>query len=239
MFSLDINSVRSILQNTLPSFQASNTEEMNLGFGQLYYGFTRAIRPRRALVIGSKKGFSVICVALGMRDNEGYGISHLECYKTSLASKEKPILDFVDPSYSVDRGDANHMHGIGFWDEEKTVRDWWARFDVEDHVVHYKDTSQIYLERLSEGIQFDLIIVDGDHSPEGIRFDFEAFLPKLSDRGIAFAHDVHPEVRHGGWTAYEQLDVQVYEKLRLPIYPGLALIRRRNSTIAGVTIDKR
>ena len=56
---------------------------LNLGFGFVYYGLVRALRPQHVVVIGSGYGFSVVCLALGLKDN-GAG-----------------ALTFVDPSYSL------------------------------------------------------------------------------------------------------------------------------------------
>src|SRR3989338_3366225 len=82
-FSLDPAVLRAILDHAKPLGHNEEPDKLNLGFGFLYYGLVRALRPRHVLVIGSGYGFSVICLALGLKDNN------------------KGKLSFVDPSYSV------------------------------------------------------------------------------------------------------------------------------------------
>jgi cephalosporin hydroxylase len=41
--------------------------------------------------------------------------------------------------------------------------------------------------------QYDLIFIDGDHSYEGVRRDFELYQDLLSPRGYIVFHDIDPE----------------------------------------------
>ena len=84
-FSLDAAMLGDILQHAKPLGHYEDRGNLNIGFGFLYYGLVRALRPRHIVVIGSGYGFSVVCLALGLKDN-GAG-----------------SLSFVDPSYSVVR----------------------------------------------------------------------------------------------------------------------------------------
>ena len=79
-FSLDPILLREILDHAKPLGHNEKPDNLNLGFGFLYYGLVRALRPRHIVVIGSGFGFSVVCLALGLKDN-GQG-----------------QLSFVDPS---------------------------------------------------------------------------------------------------------------------------------------------
>jgi len=56
-----------------PSFDNRGT--LNIGFGFLYYGLVRTLRPAHAVVIGSGFGFSVVCLALGLNDNGAGALS--------------------------------------------------------------------------------------------------------------------------------------------------------------------
>ena len=84
-FSLNTLMLQDILQHAKPLGHNENRRNLNLGFGFIYYGVVRALRPRHTLVIGSGYGFSVVCLALGMKDND------------------LGRLTFVDPSYSSSR----------------------------------------------------------------------------------------------------------------------------------------
>jgi hypothetical protein len=113
--------LRDILERARPLGHNEEPENLNLGFGFLYYGLVRALRPRHVLVIGSGFGFSVVCLALGLNDNS------------------RGHLSFVDPSYSVFRhGPFRTVGGTAQWDDPQKVRAHFRRFGVERAVTHYK-----------------------------------------------------------------------------------------------------
>src|SRR4051812_1248442 len=62
-------------------------EDLNLGLGWIYYALARAARPRRAVVIGSYRGFAPAIIAKALLDNG-----------------EGATVEFIDPS-----------HVDGFW----------------------------------------------------------------------------------------------------------------------------
>ena len=82
-FSLEPDLLREILEHAKPLGHCEQAAQLNLGFGFVYYGLVRALRPRHVLVIGLGYGFSVVCLGLGLKDN-GAG-----------------VLSFVEPSYSL------------------------------------------------------------------------------------------------------------------------------------------
>ena len=82
-FSLDAPMLETILQHAKPLGHHEDRGNLNIGFGFLYYGLVRTLRPAHVIVIGSGFGFSVVTLALGLNDN-GAG-----------------MLSFVDPSYSL------------------------------------------------------------------------------------------------------------------------------------------
>lgn len=229
MHSLNEANVRQLLAEAMPSFQATHESSENLGFGYIYYGLVRVLRPREVVVVGSKKGFSVLCMALALRDNEGSNISSVSCYRTE-AGAERGRLSFVDPSYSVDRDDPGHMYGIGSWDDTDQVRAWWARFGVEDFVVHHKCRSDAFFTAADTPRGLDLVLCDGDHTPEGILGDIELASERLKPDGLILVHDVHPACRLNGAAAFDGLDQRRFNKFRMPVYPGLALIQRRDGS---------
>ena len=232
MLSLDEKIIKKILRTTLPSYQAVSSQDNNLGFGFLFYGFTRVLRPEKIVVIGSKAGFSVVNFALGLKDNEGTIIEEVDCYDTKLkVAKKSPMVYFIDPSFSAEKGDANHWYGIGFWDDEKKVEQHWKKFGVENHVRHYQMTSQEFLLSTACPHDVDLLYIDGDHSYEGITHDFNEFHKILKKDAMILAHDVDPELKitdpgTGGFDALNDLDRNKFEVFRLPIFPGLAIVRK-------------
>jgi hypothetical protein len=101
MFSLSSQIIHKLIHETLPSFQLTCPNTDNLGFGFIFYGLTRTVRPKNIVVIGSKGGFAPITYALGIKDNEGNKISKIECSTIDLESKDHGKVFFIDPSYSI------------------------------------------------------------------------------------------------------------------------------------------
>jgi predicted O-methyltransferase YrrM len=236
--------VNKVLNNTIPSFQLTSREDTNLGFGGIYYSLTRAIRPKSVVAIGSKAGFTPIMFALALKHNGGYGIGEIECEETSLVAKGVlPMLHFIDPSYSLGR-DQNHWYGLGKWDDHKEVWKLWKNFGVEKIATHYKMTSAEYLKDPTSFNSIDILFVDGDHSYAGITHDFTAFYERLAPDALVLTHDVDPKLKSevselmypdsnldntktGGYDAFRDISEDMYEKFRFPVYPGLALMRKR------------
>jgi predicted O-methyltransferase YrrM len=232
MFSLNKKIIDRILKETVPSFQVTSGENKNLGFGFIFYSFMRTLRPQRVVVIGSKAGFSVVNFALGIKDNENTTIDEVECYNVKLKKGDNDAkVYFIDPSFSVERNDPNHWYGIGFWDDENKVKEHWKKFGVEDFVKHFKMTSQDFLKSKECPAEIDFLYVDGDHSFNGVTHDFNKFYRIMKKDGIIMAHDVDPKLKQidpqtGGYEALSGLDMSKFEVFRLPVFPGLAIVRR-------------
>ncbi len=233
MKSLDNKTIEKLLSETLPSFQAISKRDLNIGFGFLYYGFTRAIRPKNICVIGSKAGFSVISFALGLKDNAGSRIKNVSCWDTELLEENTfGKVFFIDPSYSSERNDKNHWYGIGFWDDAENTERHWDKFGVKNFITHYKMTSSDFLQDPNCPNDIDILYIDGDHSFEGITHDFNKYYDHLSENAIILAHDVDPELKKedpatGGFKALTHLDKKKFEIFRLPVFPGLAIVRKK------------
>src|SRR5438105_14817838 len=156
-FSLHPERLRSIFQHARPLGHNEAAAELNLGFGFLYYGLVRTLRPQHVLVIGSGFGFSVVCLALGLKDNADFG-----------------RLTFVDPSYSVFRhGPLHTVGGTSQWDDPAKVRAHFARFGVEHLVTHYKETSADFFDTRASALPpIDVAFIDGSHASADVRHDF-------------------------------------------------------------------
>ena len=179
-FSLDPATMREIFEHARPLGHYEDPANLNLGFGFLYYGLVRSLRPRHIVVIGSGYGFSVVCLALALKDN-GSG-----------------SLSFVDPSYSLlKHGPLRTVGGTSQWDEPEKVRAHFARFGVETQVTHYKETSAEFFaeyerRRLPD---IDLAFIDGSHAFADVRHDFLAVLDYTRRNSYVLMHDTNIYVR--------------------------------------------
>lgn len=137
-------------------------EDRNLGLGWLYYALARVLRPAHAVVIGSYRGFVPLVLGKALADNSEGG-----------------VVTFIDPSF-IDE----------FWTDPQRVRTYFAGFGVTN-VHHHRMTTQQFVESEPyRGLScVGLVFVDGYHSEEQARFDYEAFRDLLAPDGIILFHD--------------------------------------------------
>jgi predicted O-methyltransferase YrrM len=203
---------------------AQRLEDLNLGLGWLYYGLARTIRSSCAVVIGSYRGFTPLVIARGLADNCEGGVVH-----------------FIDPSL-VDP----------FWTDEAGVQDYFAGLGITN-IVHHGLTTQEFVETAAyqELPPIGLALVDGFHSAEQARFDFEALTRKLAPQGIVLLHDSvwHlPSGMYGPGREYMHTVVDFLDDLKqqpqwqvldLPFGDGLSLVRRNEVPSPPVRILRR
>ncbi len=222
-FSLSGPMLEEILSFAKPFGHNENVRNLNLGFGFLYYGLVRAIRPRHVLVIGSGYGFSVVCLALGLKDN-GRG-----------------SLTFVDPSYSLlKNGPLSTLGGRGFWSDEASVAGHFQRFGVEHLVKHHKLRSDEFFpnyQRLGLPV-IDLAFIDGSHAYKDVKYDFLKVLELSRKNTYIFLHDTNIYFRelinHAGvkkWLNFIKKREEAFEVVDFPFSSGVALVRVLNPRV--------
>jgi hypothetical protein len=137
-------------------------EDLNLGLGWLYYALGRILRPQRAVVIGSYRGFVPSVVAKSLLDNSEGG-----------------EVVFIDPSYADD-----------FWTDPGSVAAHFRHLGTPN-VRHHRKTTQEFVntETYADLSDIGLLMVDGYHSATQARFDYLAFVDKLDDEAIVLFHD--------------------------------------------------
>jgi predicted O-methyltransferase YrrM len=216
-FSLSDTLLKDILHFAKPFGHREDTGSLNLGFGFLYYALVRALRPKHTLVIGSGYGFSVVCFALGIKDN-GVG-----------------CLSFVDPSYSLLKdGPLATIGGRGMWAEESSVREHFQRFGVQDLVRHYKMRNDEFFPAYDNLNlpPLDLAFIDGSHAFEDVKYDFNNVLARSRKNTYILLHDTNIYIRellnHSGvkkWVKSIKKHKECLEVVNFPFASGVALVR--------------
>jgi len=188
-----------------------SVEDKNLGLGWIYYGLARVIRPKTIVVIGSYRGFVPLVLGKALADNLNGG-----------------QVVFIDPSMVDD-----------FWKDPQAVRAHFARFGV-GNVRHYLMTTQQFVQ--SDAYRslgpLGMVFVDGYHSKEQVRFDFDAFEGLLTPDGVILLHDtIGCEISkvYGAERAYRRTVKVFVDELKLdkrlqvfdlPFDQGLAMVRK-------------
>lgn len=216
-FGLDAGIIEQILEHAKPLGHHESRSELNLGFGFLYYGLARALRPRHVLVIGSGFGFSVVCLALGVRDNA------------------RGRVTFVDPSYSVlTDGPFKTIGGTSQWDDPAKVKRHFARFGVDDVVTHYRLRSDEFFDGYADFAlpPIELAFIDGSHAYDDVRHDFLATLRHAKKNAYVLLHDTNiylrELVRHAGVKRFVkslQKERSLFEVVDFPFASGVAIVR--------------
>ena len=137
-------------------------EDANLGLGWLYYALARILRPSKIIVIGSFRGFVPLVFSKALADNGEGG-----------------QVWFVDPSFVDD-----------FWKDPSAVCKFFGDLGA-DNIEHFLMTTQQFVvsEKYRSLAEVGIVFVDGYHSEEQARFDYEAFRGLLSAEGIVLFHD--------------------------------------------------
>lgn len=190
-------------------------EDLNLGYGFLYAALIRIIRAKKAVVIGSLRGFVPLVLARALSENVEGG----------------EVL-FIDPSMADD-----------FWKDEAATRAHFASFGVSN-IRHFLMTTQEFVETPEYKTLTDvsLVFVDGYHSKEQARFDYEAFKDRLAPHGMTLFHDsTRRKISriYGEEHRYEHRVVDLMDDFRadpslqvfsLPLGAGITLVQKRDQT---------
>jgi predicted O-methyltransferase YrrM len=184
-----------------------------MGFGILYLALAQMLEVEQALVIGSGHGFSAAAFALG------------------LAPRASARVTLVDPGLTTwDVDGRTSDRADGFWDSEEQAAEHFRRHLGLTNVRYRRATSDAaFAEYRAAGQQFDLILVDGEHSLEQAGRDLSNAAACLAPGGMILMHDAACARWTGVAAAIEQftLGAREFQGLTLPLTPGLALLMRR------------
>lgn len=98
---------------------------------------------------------------------------------------------------SIDLPDG--IFGGGYTEEDQKKFRSWAKPGQRMHFLpkdsHKQSTKRELLKALG-GRQVDLLFIDGDHTYEGVKADWEMYAPLVKDGGLVILHDIchHPTV---------------------------------------------
>jgi predicted O-methyltransferase YrrM len=179
------------------------------------FGLARSRRPEVIVEIGSARGKSTCALALACRNN---GTGHV---------------------YAIDPHTANNWSDMGTGGTtEAFLRERLRDYRLDDWCDVMAMTSLEAAKNWSQRI--DLLFIDGDHTFDGVRADFEAFRPWLASNALVLFHDTtwnyYTEVKHlspdmqqklaamGVPKYMEVLQRDGYQSVTLPVPPGLTIV---------------
>jgi predicted O-methyltransferase YrrM len=132
--------------------------------GHLLYSLVRCLYPDVVVEIGSARGKSSCCMALACKHN-GKG-----------------------KVYAIDPHIKNAWSEIGTsGDNEHFMRTRLKEYNLEPYCEVIRDLSTNAAKTWNRPI--DLIFIDGSHSYEGVKSDFDLFQPWFTDKALVVFHD--------------------------------------------------
>lgn len=172
------------------------------------YGLCRAIRPTVVVEIGSARGLSTCALALACRQNGNGKVYAIDPHTVNGWTDQGNGSETL--AFLVDRLNDYELAP-------------WCRV--------IQSTSAEVAVGWSRPI--DLFFIDGDHTYEGIRNDFESFQPWLRDHSLVVFHDTLWENHHEN--VYYRADIGVprflddlrakgFHLVTLDAFPGLTLL---------------
>ncbi len=164
----------------------------------LLYGLARSIKPKVCVEIGSARGKSACAVGLALRRNGG------------------GKLYAIDP------------HSVTTWNDKNSVDSFAI---INAHLKKAGLTEWVEIVRKTSGDaaqgwtkKIDLIFIDGDHSYEGVKADWDLFLPHLSEFGVVVFHDTLWDLKPDGIHNRADMGVPRFvEELRAAGYPVITI----------------
>jgi glycosyltransferase involved in cell wall biosynthesis len=145
------------------------------------FWFVDALRPRTLVELGTQAGLSYSALAQAVQ-----------------------TLGIDTACYAIDtwEGDAQS----GFYGDKVFTE--WSAF----HSRHFGGFSRLIRSTFDEALNhfsdgsIDALHIDGIHTYEAVRHDFESWLPKLSDRGVVLFHHVNVHEREFSvWRYWEEM----------------------------------
>ena len=106
----------------------------------------------------------------------------------------------------------------------------------EHHQEHYAGFSQLLRMTFDDaatyfaGESIDLLHIDGLHTYEAVRHDFETWLPKLTPGAVVMFHDTNVRERNFGvWKLWEELQASYPNNLEFVHSHGLGVLQLNNA----------
>jgi hypothetical protein len=141
----------------------------------------RAVKPRTLVELGTHNGvsYSAFCEAAAR-----IGLD-IRCYAVDTWKGDEQSGYYSEEVY---------LHFRRFHDERYSAFSELLRCSFDDAAPYLPDAS------------VDLLHIDGFHTYESVRHDFENWRPKLSDRAVVLFHDTNVRERDFGvWRLWEEL----------------------------------
>lgn len=151
----------------------------HMAFG---YDIVAALKPKLSVELGTQNGLSYFTFCQSVADN------HLDavCYAVDTWAGDKHTDQYDDTVFEeVEQHNRRHYWGFSYL----------LRMRFVEAVHHFENNS------------IDLLHIDGLHTYDAVKADFETWYPKVKPGGIILFHDVLARIKDFGvWKFWQELE---------------------------------
>jgi len=192
---------------TIASFIPNSLQSPNAWVGHLAFAawLTQEVRPKILVELGTHTGNSYFAFCQSVVEG-----------------------DVATKCYAVDTWQGDEHAGL-YGDEI------FAKVNAY-HQEHYSKFSSLLRTTFDEAVSYfsdqsiDILHIDGLHTYEAVRHDFETWLPKLAPGAIILFHDTNVrEQNFGVWKLWEELQVRYPNNLEFVHSNGLGVLQLNNA----------
>jgi hypothetical protein len=171
--------------------------DTHLGDGLLVYSLIQLNRAKVCVCIGTGGGFIPRIMTQARFDLWQQGIF-----------EGNPSKEWGDIGTTIIIDASNGIGGFTDWTEENSF----LRIQFQPQVILETSERAFYDYFIRQDIKIDYLHIDGDHSYEGVKKDFELYSQILSDNGIITIHDTHqkyhdsflvPDTQKNGFDSFD------------------------------------
>jgi len=148
--------------------------DVHLGDGLLVYSIIQHMRAKNCVCIGSGGGFIPRLMTKARLD-----LHEQEIFE---GNKDYNWGD-IGATYLVDA--CNGVGGVNDLEDENSF----FRFMYAPRFIKETSENAYYNFFVPQNIKIDLLFIDGDHSYEGVKLDFELYSKLVSPKGVIIIHD--------------------------------------------------
>ncbi len=210
-----------LTNNKLESLQVASSIDFRSGLGDsafVLYGLCRSMKPKVCVEIGSARGKSACYIGLALKEN-GHG-----------------KLYAIDPHAPTNWNDSESVETFPIMQRNLEAV---SASDVVEIVRKTSDKAALGWTN-----PIDLLFIDGDHSYDGVKKDWDLFVPFVTKFGMVVFHDtIWGLETNSQWTRadmgvprfVDDLRKQGYQVLTLNKDYGVSLIQ---PTKGGIPLTK-
>jgi hypothetical protein len=162
----------------IPYLWTHGATSEHIGDGMMVYSIIQHMRAKNCVCIGSGGGFIPRIITQARNDLFNQGI---------FEGNPDSNWGDIGATYVVDA-----CNGVGGPNDLENEESFYRKLFPPRFI---KDTSEnaYYNFFVRQNIKIDFLFIDGDHSYEGVKLDFELYSKLLTDNGVILIHDTDPD----------------------------------------------